>query len=203
MHKDEPISVLTAIIIAVASIGCFVFIVVIQRLQSLQAEVAAGNAVPVDVSGWQTYGNSQYGFALEYPPGWTVSTDGLANTSPFIVFGNPLTGTSVYDLQVFIENNSSSLSSGVYAHGVLAAARAADTPTQFAKAYVLTVGGYPAYELYQVFEIDHNAERIYVAHGTEVLRFDFPVAEEDPGIALPVANNPVAHEIMNTLSFQN
>ncbi len=214
IREKEPFSVLIAIIIAVASVGCFVFVVVIQRLQSLQTEIAMSNAAPVDVSGWQTYQNGQYGFELEYPPGWEISTDGLANDSPFVAFGNPLMGTETYDMQVFIEENPSSLSSSEYAHAVLAAARAQDaansandpapqTAPQFEKPYVLTVGGYPAYELYGVFEFDHNAERIYVAHGGEALQFDFPVAEENPNISLPVANNGIAHEIMNTLVFTN
>lgn len=72
---------------------------------------------------------------------------------------------------------------------------------RFEKTYVLTVGGYTAYELYDVFEFDHDAEWVYVAHGAEALHFDFPTAVEDPNLSLPVANNGVAHEIMNTLVF--
>lgn len=203
IREKEPFSALLAIIIAIASVGVFVFIVVIQRLQSLQDEISASTAAPVDVSGWQTYSNSQYGFELEYPPQWQLSTDGLANDSPFIAFGNPLDGTSTYDLDVFVENNSSSLSSGEYVHALVAAAKASDTLLQFDKSEVLTVGSYPAYELYNVFEFDQGAERIYVAHGDEALRFDFPVAQENPNLSLPIANNAVAHEIVDTLVFTN
>jgi hypothetical protein len=216
MRNGEPISILTAIIIAVASLGCFVCVVVVQRLQSLQGELAANGASPVDVSGWQTYESDQYGFELEYPPQWAISTDGLGGATPFVAFGNPLEGTSTYAMQVFIDSNASSSSSGEYAHAVIAAARAADaaaataahgpvpqTAPQFDKAYVLTVGGFSAYELYNVFEFDHNAERIYVAHDSEALQFDFPVAQENPNISLPVANNAVAHQILNTLVFTN
>jgi hypothetical protein len=212
MREKEPLSALIAIIIAVASTGCFVFVVVIQRLESLQSEIAASNATPVDVSGWQTYQNDQYGFELEYPSGWEVSTDGLGSASPFVAFGNPLTGMKTYDVQVFIESNPSLLSSGEYAHAVLNAARAQDavnsasgpapqTAPRFDKLYMLTVGGYSAYEFYNVFEFDHNAEWIYVSHGSEALRFDFPVARENPNLSLPVINNGVAHQIVNTLIF--
>ncbi len=212
IRKDEPISVLVAIIIAAASVGCFVFVVVVQRLQSLQNEITATGAVPVDISGWQTYRNDQYGFELAYPPGWKMYTGGLAGATPFIVFGNPLEGIKTYARYVFIESNTQALSSGEYAHAVIAAARAQDaanaasgpapqTAPRFEKSYLLTVGGYPAYELYDVFEFDHNAERIYVANGDKALRFDFPVAQENPNLSLPEANNVIAHEIMNTLVF--
>jgi hypothetical protein len=205
IRKDEPFSVLVAIIVALASVGVFVFVVVIQRLQSLQIEIAASNAAPVDVSGWQTYQNSQYGFELEYPPEWQISTSGLAGTTPFVAIGNPLSGMKTYTLQVFIESNPNSLASGEYAHAAIASAHASNTLLQFDKSEVLDVGVYPAYELYNVFEFDHNAERIYVADpnadNDQVLRFDFPVAQENPNLSLPVANNQVAHEIMNTLVY--
>jgi len=215
IRRDEPLSVLVAIIIALASVGVFVFVVVVQRLESLQTEIAASNAMPVDVSGWQTYQNSQYGFEFEYPPQWQILTGGLAGATPFITLDNPPSTqnpTSAYTMQIFIENNTSSLASGEYAHMVIAAAKAVDaansvngpapqTAPQFQKTIVLNVGAYPAYELYDVFEFDHNAERIYVAHGNEALRFDFPMAQENLNISLPVANNGVAHEIMDTLVF--
>jgi hypothetical protein len=35
------------------------------------------------------------------------------------------------------------------------------------------------------------------------LHFDFPMAEENPNLSLPVANNNIAHEIVDTLSFSN
>jgi hypothetical protein len=143
---------------------------------------------------------------------WTISTAGLTSQTPFVAFGNPLDGTKTYAVDVYIENNPNSLSSGEYAHAVIAAAKAQDsansasgaapqTAPQFSKSYVLTAGAYPAYELYDVFEFDHDAERIYVAHGDEALRFDFPMAQENSNLSLPVANNGVAHQILNTLVF--
>ncbi len=210
--KEESTPVLVAVMVTLAAIGCFMFVVVAERLRGLQAEVSAANTVPVDVSGWGIYENNTYGFELEYPPQWTLSIAGLANDVPFVSFGNPLGGMATYVLRVSIENNSSSLSSGNYVHDMLANDRVQDAlnakngpaPTvtpSFDKLYVLTVGGYPAYELYNVFEFDHQGEQVYVAHGQNVLKFDFPTASENPNLSLPVANNGVAHEIMNTLVF--
>ncbi len=115
-------------------------------------------------------------------------------------------------MDVFIEQNPQSLSSGQYAHQLLAAARAQDAANakngsapsvipQFATSYLTTVNGNAAYELFDVFEFDHNAERIYVAHGTIALSFDFPAADPNPNLASPANNNAIAHMIMDTLVF--
>jgi len=96
-REQEPRAVLTAIMVAIASLGCLMFVIV-NRLQVLQAEVAATNAAPVDVSGWSTYRNDAYGFELEYPAGWTMYTGGLSGSAPFVSFGNPLSGLKTYSM---------------------------------------------------------------------------------------------------------
>lgn len=214
IREKEPASVLLAIVIALAAVGTFMFIVVLGRIQALQEEVALSNIPPVDISGWATYHNDQYGFEIEYPAGWQLLTAGLTSDTPYLVLGNPPTGIKTYAMQIFIENNPNMLSSGSYVHALLTSLRAEDaankaavsapqpqlTPS-FEKTFIPNTAGYPAYELYKVFEFDHNAERIYIAHGTIALRFDFPIAEENPNLSLPVANNGVAHNIINTLVF--
>ena len=69
---------------------------------------------------------------------------------------------------------------------------------QFKSNYVTTVNGNQVYELFDVFEFDHNAEQVFVAHGTTALRFDFPVADANPNIASPANNNAIAHLILDT-----
>jgi hypothetical protein len=157
----------------------------------------AAPATAVDTSGWTDYHNAQYNFDFDYPPTWQLSTSGLANTTPFVAVGDPLDGTSTYAVEIFIENTSS-LSSGEFVHQIFAT----DRP-HYQGAAILQVGAssYDAYELESVYEFDHNADQIYVADGTIVLRFDFPVAEENPNISLPVINNGLAYGIVNTLSF--
>jgi hypothetical protein len=211
IREKESTAVLIVIFFAIGVLGYFM-VVIMGRLQALQADINTGGTTPVDVSGWEAYRNDTYGFELQFPSTWKVLTYGLDGDPPFVTFGNPPSGTSTYVMQVFIENNPKMLSSGGYVHDLLDAARAEDAANaaiapapqkapHFDKAYVLTVGGHPAYELYNVFEFDRGAERIYVAHGSKILRFDFPVAKENPNISLPVANGQIAHEIMNTLVF--
>ncbi|HVM76691.1 MAG TPA: hypothetical protein VMU07_00885 [Candidatus Paceibacterota bacterium] len=215
IRNQEPTAVLTAIVIALASIGCLVF-VIFARIQSVAVQNQEDAMASVEIAGWDTYSNDAYGFQVNYPPGWIVNDSGLGAGASMIAFGNPLSGTKVYPLDLFIDPNPNAFSSGAYVHNELARDRAIDTASgadkglapqqtpRFAKSLVLTVGSgtrYEAYELYDVFEFDRNAERIYVSHGTTTLEFDFPVAEENPNISLPVANNLIAHQIINTLVF--
>ncbi len=216
MHRAEGWAIL--IVIAVGA-GFLVFV----AAHAVGQVLALQNPAPVDTSGWTDYHNDQYNFDFEYPSDWQLSTSGIANTAPFIVVGNPLDGKSTYSLQIFIENNSSSLSSGDFVHQMLADDRAQDvanaksgpapriTP-QYTGTEILSVGQpatlggsapYDAYELEGVYEFDHNADQIYVADGNIILRFDFPVAEENPNISLPVANNAIAQGIVGMLRFGN
>lgn len=211
MHRKE----LTAVLIVV--IGVAIFLVytaagAIGQILTFNSSVPS-TATVVDMSGWQTYKNSTYGFSVNYPQDWQVSTDGLTASVPFVAIGDPLQGTSTYVIGIFIESNPAGLSSGAYAHQVVNDARTTDatnakngpapqTAPQFTKSFVTTAGNNEGYELFRVFEFDHNAERIYVAHGTSTLRFDFPVAEENPNLSLPVKNNAIAHQIIGTLMLE-
>lgn len=218
MHEKEGWAIF--IVIAIGA-GLLVYAAAHAIGQVLALQTSSVDSL-IDTSGWVDYSNSQYGFDFEYPPNWQLSTSGLANDAPFIAVGNPLNGTSTYRVEIFIENNTSSLSSGKFVHQMLADDRAQDaanaksgpaprvTP-QYTGTEILSVGQpsvpggiapYEAYELKGVYEFDHNADQIYVAHGDIILRFDFPVADENPNISLPVANNAIAQEIVATLSLQ-
>jgi hypothetical protein len=164
----------------------------------------------VDTSAWPIYRNAQFGFSLQYPPNWQIFTGGLSADTPFVALGNPLSGTTTYTMYIFIDQNPQSLSATNYVHQLLIADRAQDdanaktssAPTitpQFKSNYLTTVNGNDAYELFDVFEFDHNAEQVYVANGTAALRFDFPVSDANPNIAAPANNNAVAHLILGTL----
>jgi hypothetical protein len=84
-------------------------------------------------------------------------------------------------------------------------AKAGPSPTitpQFKKSYLTTIAGHEAYELSEVFEFDHDAERIYVADGPVILHFDLPSADANPNLSSPANNNGIAHLILNTLDLQ-
>lgn len=206
MHRKEVWAALI-IVFSVTAILVYVAARAIGQVTAFQNET-----ISINTSGWQTYRNTQFGFSIQYPQNWQIYTVGLSASTPFIILGNPLNGTTTYAMTIFIEQNPQSLSSGEYVHQLLDAARAQDatnakiapaprmTP-QFKSSYLTTVNGNPAYELFDVFEFDHNAERIYVANGTLVLCFDFPVADANPNLASPRNNNAIAHMIMGTLVF--
>jgi hypothetical protein len=196
------------VVVAIAAILLYAASRAIGQVALLQQENNA-SASAVDTSSWSTYQNAQFGFSLQYPPGWQVFTGGLAANDPFVALGNPLNGTTTYVMDIFIEQNPQSLSSGEYVHQLLLADRAQDaanaktgpapsvTP-QFRSSYLTTANGNSAYELYDVFEFDHNAEQIYVANGTLALHFDFPMPDANPNLASPTNNNAIAHMILGT-----
>lgn len=197
------------VVVAVTAILVFVAARAIGQVSMLQQN----NTAAIDTSDWQTYHNAEFGFSLQYPPNWQLFTSGLSANTPFIALGNPLNGTTTYTMEIFIEQNPQSLSSAEYVHQVLSADRAQDAanatnepaPTvtpQFKTSYLTTINGTDAYELFDVFEFDHNAEQIYVASGMTMLHFDFPVSDANPNIAAPANNNAIAHMIVDTLVFQ-
>jgi len=167
-------------------------------------------SAPVIPAGWQNYQNSDYGFSLYYPPDWQMNTGQLQNDVPAVLFGNPINGTSTYTLRVSVMPNRDSLSSAQYVASMLAqdeahdAANGTNTPqssAQFMRSTGFAVNDNDGYELNNVFEFDHDAERIYVARNDEVLVFDFPVADANPNISSPAENNVAAHQIVKTLAF--
>ena len=207
MHRKELWAALI-VVVGVTAILVYVASSAIGQVAALQQE-NNGAANAIDTSAWPVYRNAEYGFSIQYPPNWQLFTSGLSANTPFVALGNPLNGTTTYTMEVFIEQNTQSLSSGEYVHQLLDNDRAQDAanaktgpaPTltpQFKSNYVTTVNGNQAYELFDVFEFDHNAEQVFVANSTTALRFDFPVADANPNIASPANNNAIAHLILGT-----
>lgn len=177
---------------------------------SISASATAINP-SIDMSGWNTFTSKVFGFSLAYPPTWKKSADALTLTRPHIAFGNPLTGTTTYTLFVSVYSNPDHLSSEEYVRAMLASSTAADkasgaasgtaprlTP-RFVSQFPRTVNGIPAYELSDIFEYFYQGDRIYIAHGSYVIAFDFPVARENPNIADPIANHATAEAIINSI----
>jgi hypothetical protein len=193
------------VVVAAAVIG-----VAIRYPMSTWQGILDGTTTPIIPAGWMNYQNSDYGFSLSYPANWQLSTSSLQSDVPAILLGNPTEGTTTYTLRFSIAQNSSGFSSAEYVADMLAQTKAEDetngtnTPqlsVQFISSTAFSVDDNDGYELNNVFEFDHNAERIYVAHDDEVFIFDFPVADANPNISSPAANNAVAHQIVKTLTF--
>ncbi len=209
IHKKELWAALI-VVVGVTSILVYVASRAIGQVTAFQNQ--NNEAAAIDISSWQLYRSAQFGFSFQYPPNWQIFTGGLSAETPFLAIGNPLSGTTTYTMYIYIEQNPQSLSSAEYVHQLLDADRARDAanakagpaPTvtpQFKSNYVTTMNGNNAYELFDVFEFDHNAERVYVANGASVLHFDFPVADANPNISSPTNNNAVAHMILGTLEL--
>lgn len=217
MHRKELWAILI-VVVAGASILLYAAAHAIGQVLAFQSEgqdgITAINALSdVNTSSWQSYTNTALGFSISYPSNWQLSTTGLLEKNPYIALGNPLYGTSTYVMDIFIDRNPNGLTSGEYVHQLLAADKAQDAanakngpaPTvtpQFQKSYLLKLGGAEAYELFDVFEFDHNAEQIYLADGSSTLLFDFPTADPNPNLASPVNNNGIVHLILDTLTLQ-
>lgn len=207
------VAVAVTAVIVYAAVHALAEVAVIQA-ENANAADAANTLTGVSTAGWQTYADSRYGFSLQYPQNWQLSTAGLSAETPFIALGNPLSGTTTYVIYVSIEQNPHVLSPGDFVHQMLADARAADAASgaasgtapavtpRFTGAYLTTVGQNGAYELSGVFEFDHDAEQIYVTNDAVALKFDFPVADANPNLASPANNNAIAHKIIDTLTFE-
>jgi hypothetical protein len=162
----------------------------------------------------KTYSNTQYGFSFRYPATWQTYELGMNDIAPTAFFGDPLEGTSTYVLRVMIEPDPQNLSAMDYVNAMIASDTAQDaanimtgpapqiTP-QFEGKYATSTGSYPAYELYSVFEFDHNAEQIYVQQNKAMIVFDFPVADANLNIASPMEHNAMVHAIIATLSLDH
>jgi hypothetical protein len=136
----------------------------------------------------------------------------LKSTSSSPFFELHPASDQAYLIIVSILNNPGKLSSADFVADFIAKAKTADMQAEanqeapdnaprFDKEYATTVGSYPAYELYNVFEYDRGGEQIFVARNSEALKFDFAVAGANANIIAPAENNIVAHQIINTLVF--
>ena len=199
-----------AIIVLLLGAGGFAFAK--WNPQAWQNMLTQLSGAPVPPKGWIKYENQEYGFSFFYPPDWQFSTSTLAANPPAVILGNPLEGTTTYEIRVSIEKNPDGLSSAAYVEKMLSTITSQDqagsvvgavsqVSAQYAAATGFAVGNNQEYELDNVFEFDHHAEQIYAARGHETILFDFPVADQNPNIASSTENNAIAHEIVGTLIF--
>jgi|GEM_PF-1568898 len=155
--------------------------------------------------GPKLYKNERYEFQLKYPDKWEVSFF-EKNEAGFawLAFTAP---TGNYIFKIFILDNPEELSSREWVSRLLqdssekGARDVPGFPIIFQAQKELAIAGLPAYELYGVFAYDQSNEEIYLARGSLLYKFEFPVAEENPNLSEPVENNKIVHEMLNTFRF--
>lgn len=164
-------------------------------------------------SNWKIYTSDTFGFTLRYPGAWEKSNDPLTVVNPHVFFGNPMSGTTTYELGLFVASNPQNFTAEEYVKNILAQDALEDAssgaprglaPTvtpKFTRQFSLTVGSTTAYELDGVFEYDRRAEQIYIQQNRQMLMFNFPTAEPNPNVSDAVANNAVAHQMIATLEL--
>ena len=163
--------------------------------------------------GWVKYQNKDYNFSFYYPSNWSIATTSKLGNISGIILGNPIEGTSTYTIYISIKHNDNLLNSDAYVMQMLSDIKNQDilneknnfisqSSTQYANASGISLDN-KKYELYNVFEFDHNAEQVFISNKNIVLIFDFPLDQSNPNISNPSLNNNIAHEILNTLSFSN
>ena len=210
--RHRRMLVWAAVIVLLVAFGVFAFAK--WEPQAWQKALAQLSGAPTIPQGWITYTNREYGFSFSYPPDWQFSTSTLAANPPAVILGNPLEGTTTYEIRVSIEKNPDALSSAAYVEKMLSDIKSQDqagsvvgaasqVSAQYTAATGFAVNNDQEYELNNVFEFDHNAEQIYAAHGGRTFLFDFPVAGQGSNIASSTQNNAIAHEIVGTLVFTN
>jgi hypothetical protein len=187
-----------------------VVVVVVAMVWGVMAKWPKTQEKPVIPAGWQNYTNTEYKFSLYYPVDWQINTNQLQNDVPAVLFGNPIEGTSTYTLRVSIEKNDGKLSSAGYVANMLAKLQAEDQANgpnapsmsvRFKNASGTPVVENNGYELYNVFEFDHQAEQVYMARGDKVIIFDFPLADANPNLSSPAENNAIVQEILKTVNL--
>lgn len=164
--------------------------------------------------GWVKYQNNDYNFSFYYPSNWSIATTSALGDIPGIRLGNPAEGTSTYVIYISIKHNDNLLNSDAYVMQMLSDIKNQDIlaekngpapqlSVQYANASGMSLDDNKEYELYNVFEFDHNAEQIFASNKNIVVMFDFPLDQSNQNISDPSSNNKIAHEILDTLNFSN
>jgi len=156
---------------------------------------------PIDeTANWQTYLNYDYNFQIKYPADWSVSI--LPEVKDRINFIAPATQTKIFDFEIRVEANPEKLSSNNFVQKMLQQNKLEEVGRiSYKTSQESTINGFPSYELIEVFAYDQNQEWIYLATNEYVFRFAFPVAEENPNLQDPIANNKISRLMLSTFSF--
>lgn len=156
---------------------------------------------PVDeTANWRKHSNYDYGFEIKYPVDWLVNI--LPEVKNRISFIAPAPQPKIFDFEIRIEVNSEKLSAKDFVQKMLEENELEEIGRiSYKTSEELTIAGFPAYKLDEVFAYDQNQEWIYLAANDYVYHFAFPVAEENPNLQDPINNNKISHLILSTFAF--
>ncbi|MEK7540728.1 MAG: hypothetical protein AAB529_00590 [Patescibacteria group bacterium] len=192
------------ILIAVLAISGFMaynYFYSTQNKEQVISYQANQNKTPVDeTADWQTYSNYDYGFQTKHPADWSVNI--LPEVKDRINFIAPAPQTKIFDFEIRVQANPEKLSAKDFVQQMLQKNTLEDIGRiSYKTSQELTISGFSAYELNEVFVYDQNQEWIYVATNDYIYRFSFPIAEENPNLQDPINNNKISHLMLSTFIF--
>src|SRR3989344_6899618 len=150
----------------------------------------------IDYENWETFTNEQYGYQIDVPPGWDVrfsldSERKIMNYKQICIGG--CEGRKIYSLVINILDNPNKHSSKEFIRW---------GEGYYEKEYETIIGdNYKAYEFYNVWAGDQGDERIFLAKGSIVVEFSFPIAKENPNLDNPIENNQLIYQALKTFKF--
>lgn len=133
---------------------------------------------PADpTAGWQSYTDSENGFSLKYPPGWTTKVGNFSSTHGIVVkdYGFLGTGESVF---VTVRTNPET---------TLRAFVDADSVTGVTAATVGDLSGFAA--------VTTDSYRVYLENSSKIYMFTFPSAQTNTDLSTEQVN------LLTSISF--
>jgi len=150
----------------------------------------------IDYENWETFTNEQYGYQIDVPPGWDVrfSLDSERKITDYnYIYINKKGEKAQFPFIITVAKNPNRYSSKEFAKW---------GEGYYEKEYETIIGdNYKAYEFYNVWAGDQGDERIFLAKGSIVVEFSFPIAKENPNLDNPIENNQLIYQALKTFKF--
>ena len=168
----------------------------------------------LDISKWQTYQNTEYGFEFKHPNYWYVEEYISADIASLVIkirkdalgflFEGDTRGPFKAVIKFYILSNPEQYTSKEWVERQIEKGEKSGYQIfQHGSRYDTFVGKYPAYEIYGVAPLgyENKYEDIYLAYNKLIFNFSFPIAEKNPSVYNPISNNKIAHKILSTFKI--